>query len=549
MTTKAVLTRQNVTSNLSQSDLIKKDDLVDMKIPDEIISTVDANIAQKYEFVPFKIEGNNIFIACHNDNVRKNFSDLNSELSRFKGHIKIVQFGEDNVKAALFKYYDIDSAYKYVKSEYRNLADEGLIKQKLMGIIHDAMSSRKVSDIHLLPNDDGISIFFRVNGILIDVTKKGLKGYTNNEKNYYFGIEEQEALSSITKQLNAVKSVDCDINQTFKDNNGSFTETYNQDAANIRLSTIPLINGEKIVFRILPINQKIRTLKELGYDDDDLNLIKRTLYSSGNGIYIYAGGTGTGKTTSMYAGMDELEKIVGHPLNIITIERPVEIINRRYCQVKINASEDMRFRFLPEQIVPATLRQNPDIFIYGEVRTVKDALAAIEAANTGHKEFATIHANSCLDTLLRLFDFDISKSSLLEQLNMIISQRLIPRLCPDCSRKYHLSEDDKSFLSSAEIEKLENGTLRRCGTADEYIKCDNPDCNEGIVGRIVIPEILVFNKKLKYAFMRKEVSFEEIDDILKERNFRTIWDKGIDKVSQGIIDFKTLCLNLGKEAE
>ena len=216
---------------------------------------------------------------------------------------------------------------------------------------------------------------------------------------------------------------------------------------------------------------------------------------------------------------------------VVTIEDPVEIYNPNYCQVQIHETEDNATNFSSQKALQVILRQDPEIILYNEIRNKTDAETVIQAGATGHQVFTTLHANDCITAISRLLDLGVSKVSLLNQVNLISSQRLIGILCPHCQREYKLSESDKILLSKEEYNRLSTIDLKQIGTVEQRNNC--PHCNHtGYINRIAIVEYVLFNDDLKDILYHTS-SMKEIKEALKKNKFISMWEKGLDYVVAG----------------
>jgi len=215
--------------------------------------------------------------------------------------------------------------------------------------------------------------------------------------------------------------------------------------------------------------------------------------------------------------------------------------------VQVREAEQENLQMLAKDILKVGLRSDPDIFLYGEIRDKGDAVVAIEASTTGHRVFTTVHASNCIKTITRLLDLEVSKMSLLSELRMIISQRLVGLLCPHCRRQHTLTEDEIKILSEEEYQRLTNPnlTLMERGSREERAKC--PMCHgTGLMGRTAVAEYVIFDMELRDALLNQR-SFQEVATLLKSHGFNSMWEKGLLMVQSGWIELKELIQAVGKE--
>ena len=169
-------------------------------------------------------------------------------------------------------------------------------------------------------------------------------------------------------------------------------------------------------------------------------MIKQVLYRNSTGLFLNSGPTGSGKTTSLHAEIHYVLDNINEPLNVIEIAEPIEIYEDNFTQVQTRRTTNEATNLPADKILEASLRCDPDIILFNEIRNANDAKVAVQASNTGHMVFSTVHAADVSRTILRLLDFDVSKITLLSELKLIISQRLVARLCPYCKKPHVLTE-------------------------------------------------------------------------------------------------------------
>lgn len=406
--------------------LVFEETLSEMDISSDLLDMVPKDIAVFYEILPISYENGVLTVVTAKDSTIKQKSVL---VDKLQSSVRIMITSEFNIRKGIMKFYNVDDV------SHRNAFNENMttvssaLKMKLDTIIHDA-AVEKASDIHILPTGGGLTINFRINGHLIDKSSV-----------YQIKKEDMDSFTNLIWQ--------CDNKLQYKKNmanDGSFSTIVNGIVYFIRISTIPVAslnpddNWHKSVLRLLPQDRSTQSLIELKYPDDVLHAIRRTLLQNATGMILMAGETGSGKTTTLYAMIDEQLQLKGEMQNVCTIENPVEIHDNRYTQCQVRTATEENISMTPTKILQSLLRQDPDIILYGEIRSRDDAEKTIEAATTGHKVFSTVHASNCVSTIVRLLDLGVPRSSMLGQLNMIISQRLLSPLCPDCSKPHILTD-------------------------------------------------------------------------------------------------------------
>lgn len=500
--------------------------LVKLNIPANIVALVDKNIAQKYKILPFNYdeEHQTLYIVCNEDALLEQDEIEDIFSTKLNATIKLVLTDNYNLKEALKYYYKVDLNTQSMAHEVQeNIEDNAPILNKVKNIIADAIEFG-ASDIHFLPykfnNRYSIKILYRINGKNV-----------NHSTDYDFTENEIPRISMAIKRLDT--SASSDMLRKNMPNKGSFlTKDKLGNDVDVRISTMPMVSGmEKVVLRLQQFLSKQKTLYDIGYLSKDIDIIKNQLKICPTGLFIITGPTGSGKTTTLHAQIGEVVKNADYEKIVVTIEDPVEIYNPNYCQVQIHETEDNATNFSSQKALQVILRQDPEIILYNEIRNKTDAETVIQAGATGHQVFTTLHANDCITAISRLLDLGVSKVSLLNQVNLISSQRLIGILCPHCQREYKLSESDKILLSKEEYNRLSTIDLKQIGTVEQRNNC--PHCNHtGYINRIAIVEYVLFNDDLKDILYHTS-SMKEIKEALKKNKFISMWEKGLDYVVAG----------------
>jgi len=514
-------------NHLKDAGLYLEDDLCKMEISDILIKKISSDTAAKYKICPFAEEKEILLLATNDALIYKNQNRMQMEVGQ---PFSIRVTSDENMKAALAFYYHTGNFRS--KGFALNADDENTtpLKTKVNSVIHAAID-QGASDIHFLPYSDGIYIYFRIHGHLVDLTD--VYKFTFADINYVINIIKGFDTSS-----------NADANDINKSNNGRFSIVHGDKMIDIRMATVPVgldQNGwQKINLRLLQTNEKVVGLNDIGYLPEDLRAIKKTLYATSNGLFIISGKTGAGKTTSLFAQLHYVRDSIGEPMNIMTIEDPIEIRDETFTQIQVRDALNNNLAFLPPEILNICLRSDPDAILYTEIRTSKDAKVAIEASETGIKVFTTVHARGCIATIARLLDLDISKISLLSELTMIISQRLVGKLCPHCSKPHELTAKESHILLPKEINRLKNSNIR------ERNPSGCPHCQYGFIGRTAVAEYITFDMQLRDALLH-QTSFQEISRLLADRKFVSMWDKGLDLVSTGQCDLQEIIHVIGRD--
>lgn len=361
----------------------------------------------------------------------------------------------------------------------------------------------KASDIHIETYLDEIRIRYRIYGKLKTVDKLNAK---------YHSI-----LLTRIKLMSGM-----DIAEKRLPQDGRIDFYYNNRLIDLRISTIPTVDGEKAVIRILD-SEKFKVDKNnLGISKEDIKIIDNLLKYE-NGMILVTGPTGCGKTTTLYALIQELNK---DDVNIVTIEDPVEYKIRGINQIQINEKAGIYFN----NTLRSILRQDPDIILVGEMRDIDTANIGIRASITGHKVFTTLHTNDAYSTILRLMDMGVEDYLIKSSVKGVISQRLVRRLCPNCRQKVKIKDDEK-YLFEQFFDK------DKINYKYEAVGCEK--CIDGYIGRLAIMEILPMNKEILLN-INKDIDIKKLEKIGGKYNIKTIMEKGLGYVLEGRVSLEDI---------
>ena len=264
------------------------------------------------------------------------------------------------------------------------------------------------SDIHFDPTETTIRVRFRIDGVLIDYT-----------------IIPEAIRKNLIARLKIISGMD--ITESRLPQDGAIKTTIKDINLDMRVSSLPTNEGEKIVIRILDYSTSMKGLDALGFTPNNLNKVKE-LIKEPNGIILVTGATGSGKSTTVYAMLETLNT---PEVNLVTVEDPVEMSIPGMNQIQVNSEIGLTFA----EVLRSILRQDPDIIMIGEIRDDETAKIAVRASITGHLVLSTLHTNNALNTIERLRDMDVETYLLASSLNGIISQKLARRICPHCMKK------------------------------------------------------------------------------------------------------------------
>lgn len=355
-----------------------------------------------------------------------------------------------------------------------------------------------VSDIHIEPRENILSVRFRIDGILQE--------FTTYSKGMHPGIVSRiKILSSL------------DISERQKPQDGKIQSKIDGREIDIRVSTLPTVYGEKVAMRLLSRSSVKVKIEDLGLSEKNLNAFQE-LIKEPYGMILITGPTGSGKTTTLYAAINEINSV---EKNIITIEDPVEYQLPIINQVQVNLKKDLTF----VNALRTILRQDPDIIMIGEIRDPETAAIAAESALTGHLVFSTLHTNDAPGSITRLTDMGVEPFLLAPSLLGIIAQRLVRKICPHCKDEYVPSQAELNAIGLSS--PVENFKFYR-GTGCDKCK------HTGYKGRTGIHELLVVDEKIR-ELITNRASVDTIREKAVKNGFKDMRFDGLRKVISGVI--------------
>ena len=305
---------------------------------------------------------------------------------------------------------------------------------------------------------------------------------------------------------------------------GAIKRQFGKLYLDMRASSLPTNEGEKIVIRILDYSRSLQGLEHLGFSHTNFEKLKRMIQIP-NGIILVTGATGTGKSTTTYSILQALNK---PETNIITVEDPIEMNIEGINQVQVNSEIGLDFA----TVLRSILRQDPNIILIGEIRDSETAKIAVRASITGHLVLSTIHTNNSLSTIERLLDMDVERYLLSSALTGIISQRLAKMLCPKCKIEREATPYEKKIFKNVlkeDIEKLYDANHDGC----DY-------CHNGYKGRIAVQEVLEIDDEIRDALNDEKLEKEDLREMVYTSNVITLLQDGLEKVLEGITSFEEI---------
>ena len=530
-------------------------DIKETEIDAEILKIIPEPMAKQYNAVAFDKHGNQLKVAMLDPNDLQ-FIDFISK----KTGLKIVPCLTDSegIKKALKLFQ------KSLKAEFGDIAQEVGIKEeegeKLVikseqGEDRKDMDLKKAaedlpivkivdtllkhailegaSDIHIEPEEKDVVVRYRIDGILHDAMTL-----------------PKMILPGIVARIKVLSNLKIDEHRLPQD--GRFKVESSDYKVAFRVSIIPVFDGEKIVMRLLDESAKVLTLEQMGFRGRDLDIVKNEI-SKPNGMILVVGPTGSGKTTTLYTVLGILNTT---EVNISTLEDPIEYRMQRVNQTQINSKINLTFA----SGLRALLRQDPDVIMVGEIRDRETAELAVHAALTGHLVLSTLHTNSAAGTLPRLTDMGIEAFLVASTVNIIVSQRLVRKVCQECKEEQHLDESTlKSLSQNINLDKVAELLRKEKIVEDKYktnkdlwldvkfskgkgcSKCRN----EGYKGRVGIFEVLNMSEKMS-KLINSSATTEEIEKEAISEGMSTMLEDGVIKAVKGVTTLEEI-LRVTKE--
>jgi type IV pilus assembly protein PilB len=402
---------------------------------------------------------------------------------------------DDMVKDMSHGDVELVQAHEQEEQDLEKIAGESPIINFVNHLISHATHSG-ASDIHIEAKEKKTKIRYRIDGVLFDSME--LPG---------------DMHPAVISRLKIMSNLD--ISERRLPQDGRIAAIVGRKNIDLRVSSLPTSHGEKVVIRILDGSSILLGLEELGMSNDVLKLFREQI-NHPNGIILVTGPTGSGKTTTLYSGLNQMD---GEKLNISTVEDPVEY-QLGFCnQVQVNEKVGLGFAVALRSL----LRQDPDVIMVGEIRDKETARIAVQAALTGHLVLSTLHTNDAPSSITRLVDIGIEPYLISASLNSVLAQRLVRKICPDCRKRLKVSNDVEKLLARSGIKPNEvfQGTgCERCH-------------NSGYSGRIGIYEFLVIDEAFRETIVR-DPSINNMRNVFAAAGGKSLYDDGMCKVKQGL---------------
>lgn len=483
--------------------------LGDFEIPEQLLAIIPEEIAVRTKTVVFAQDDQGLKLATSSPD----FPLFYEMLTHKTGLPVVLHYATELDLELTLKQYRTD--FQKVFEKLLNEDDGRVITtashdppvRKMVDLLIETASKEQASDIHIEPQEDNTVVRFRIDGILYNIIT--------------LPKQLHERLSTRIKVMSRLRT-----DEHLAAQDGKISSKVDGERLDLRVSILPIADGEKIVMRLLSSKARDLSLSNLGMTDDDLEKVKKA-NAEANGMILVTGPTGSGKTTSIYT---MLKTINTSEKNLTSIEDPIEYRMKGANQVQVNEKTNLTFA----NGLRSLLRQDPDYIFVGEIRDNETAGIAVNAALTGHLVFSTLHTNSAAASLPRLFDMKVEPFLVATTVQLIIAQRLVRKICDHCRISETITLDE--MLKHLPQETI-NKHIIPVGKKKEIRIYRGQGCKAchgtGYAGRIGIYEILQITKTLRELITQRGTA-EQIEELAVKEGMNTMLDDGVIKITKGL---------------
>ncbi len=509
-----VVSEDNLVAALSQQLGLDTVDLANVTVDKTILDLIPIEVLKKYCIFPYSFREDNLNVlrVAMSDPLDYNAQDDINLITNYQ--VEPVVASSRNIMMAIDKFFgqkEMSSALE-AYAEEKGLtrqsdddADEAINNSPIVTLVKEMIEKaarQRASDIHLEPMETYIRVRYRIDGALYERMRYS-----------------PSVLSSVIARIKIIGGMD--ISEKRKPQDGRITQMVDRVEYDIRVSILPTVYGEKVVMRLAMKTALNREKSQLGLKPNEMAQLDHILKNP-NGIILVTGPTGSGKSTTLYTALSELNT---EDVNIITVEDPVEANIDGINQVQTNNKANLTFASALRSI----LRQDPDIIMIGEIRDEETARIAVQASITGHLVVSTLHTNSTAATVTRLEDMGLESYLVADSVVGIVAQRLVRRLCPACKKAVLAESDQKKLMNVPEEQQV---TI--------YEPCGCPQCAEtGYKGRIGVYEIMVLSPTLKRIISKREGT-EKLKAQALAEGMRTLRMSATEYVLDGTTSFNEM---------
>ena len=477
-------------------------------LDNKVISLVSEDICRAFNILPWALEDDKLKILIENPQntaAIKEVKDwtgkeivpvmaVGKQLKNIIDHYFNNRREKEKMRSLVNQGTEVNS----IASASENFADGTGPIVEFINMLLEQAAGLKASDIHIKPNENDVNIRMRIDGELREIMRVSIA-----------------ALNTIISRIKVLSNLNIAERRIPQD--GAFTYKGKECFLELRVSILPSLFGESCVLRVIDKTGADYDFSKLGMNYDDERIFRKMIERP-DGLILVTGPTGSGKSTTLYTALKELNK---PSVNIITVEDPVESPMRDINQVQVNSQVGLDFSASLRSI----LRHDPDIIFIGEIRDSETAHIAVRSSITGHLVLSTLHTNDALSAIMRLCDMGIERYLAASSLSGVVAQRLLKRVCPECSEDYVLNEDE------AAVSGLPAGTVTKIGKG--CMNCGHT----GYSGRIAIYEFVLITKEIRKAILSNKTS-DELLEIAKGQGMITLKDSCRELILNGITSYR-----------
>jgi len=499
-------------------------DVVEKGVSPEAAELIPLHVLERVGAIPYALEGDKLLIAVADP---QNVHGIDELRLATRYQLELAVASREDVEVEIRRLARAAEAFgsraliddgegeleEVSEEEEDDLeADDGISDAPLVRLVNALIfqaAEDGASDMHFEPQKDGIVVRFRIDGVLHEIQRI-----------------PKRMVAGVTTRLKVLAKLDIAERRKPQDGRISLNARTAGRMLDIRVATLPIVDGEKISMRLLDKSKKAPTLEELGLPDDMRQRLGEIIRRP-TGALLVTGPTGSGKSTSLYAALAEINR---PEINIVTIEDPVEYRLEGISQMQINPKAGLTFAGALRSI----LRSDPDVVMVGEIRDAETAKISIEAALTGHLVLSTLHTNDAPGAITRLNEMGVEPFLTGSAVTAVLAQRLARKLCASCCEMYNPSSDELlRNRVSPEVMAASDGMAF-------YRKKGCPRCGQtGYKGRIGVYQLLVMTEEIETLAV-KRASREELEQMATEQGMRSLWDDGLAKVVSGVTSLEEL---------
>ena len=478
------------------------------RLSDEVIALIPENTCKAFCVLPWELNGNVLKLLIdnpQNTTAIREVQDLTG-----KKVVPVMAVGKQLKNIIEYYFKNKHEKEQMLSLTKQGIESSGVVKMaesftdgtgpivEFINLLLERASLTKASDIHIKPNENDVRIRMRIDGELREIARV-----------------DKNSLNTVISRIKVLSNLNIAEKRIPQD--GAFTYRGKNCLLELRVSILPSLFGESCVMRVIDKKGVDYDFSGLGMSDED-ETVFRKMINRPDGLILVTGPTGSGKSTTLYTALKELNK---PSVNIITVEDPVESPVKDINQVQVNSQVGLDFSAALRSI----LRHDPDIIFIGEIRDNETAQIAVRSSITGHLVLSTLHTNDALSAIMRLCDMGIEKYLVTSSLSGVVAQRLLKRVCPECSVDHRITEDESRMTG------LPVGTVTKIGRG--CMNCGNT----GYSGRIAIYEFVLITKELRKAIL-EGATMDELYDIAKGQGMISLKDSCKELLLNGITSCK-----------